>query len=117
MSGVRCALQNGNPGTMTLFPGRCFLAVDLPGEGQVNARMVPAVENMAYAVHKRPFARIGDAYTALIKWVDANGYRLCGAGREICLHFEFNKLGVIIYPSSEAKWTHLPLKKKNIPIQ
>ena len=62
------------------------VAVDLPGGDRVKARTLPAVENMACTVHSGPFSTIGDAYTAMIKWVDANGYRICGPGREIYLH-------------------------------
>ncbi|HVO72053.1 MAG TPA: MerR family transcriptional regulator [Aggregatilineaceae bacterium] len=61
------------------------LAADLPEGGRVKVRTLPPVESMACTVHKGPFTTISDAYTALIKWVDANGYRICGPGREVYL--------------------------------
>ena len=46
---------------------------------------LPAVETMACTVHAGPFVTINDAYTALMKWLDANGYRTVGPAREIYL--------------------------------
>jgi effector-binding domain-containing protein len=43
------------------------------------------VANRVGAIHKGPFATISEAYTALIRWADANGCRVCGAGHEIYL--------------------------------
>jgi effector-binding domain-containing protein len=41
---------------------------------------------VASAVHHGAFNRIGEAYTALLRWVEANRYRPSGPTREIFLH-------------------------------
>ena len=51
----------------------------------VKVHNLPAVETMACVVHTGPFATIGEAYDAIAKWVDQNGYHIVGPGREINL--------------------------------
>lgn len=46
---------------------------------------LPAVEKMTCVVHTGPFATIGEAYDALAKWIDQNGYQIVGPGRELNL--------------------------------
>src|SRR5512140_96213 len=46
--------------------------------GRIKIKTLPLVESMACAIHHGPFTSIGEAYTAIMKWVDANGYRVCG---------------------------------------
>jgi DNA-binding transcriptional MerR regulator len=41
---------------------------------------------VASAVHHGAFNRIGEAYTALLRWVEANRYHPCGPTRELFLH-------------------------------
>jgi len=41
---------------------------------------------MASVVHTRPFNTLNQAYNALMQWIQANGYRICGTNREIYLH-------------------------------
>jgi effector-binding domain-containing protein len=41
---------------------------------------------VASVVHYGAFNRIGEAYTALLRWVEANCYRPSGPTREIFLH-------------------------------
>ncbi len=40
---------------------------------------------MASVVHHGPFTTIGEAYTAIIKWIEVNGYRCVGPVREMYL--------------------------------
>jgi effector-binding domain-containing protein len=40
---------------------------------------------MACVVHHGPFTTIGEAYTAIMKWIEANGYRCVGPVREVYL--------------------------------
>ena len=42
--------------------------------------------SVASYVHHGPFNRIGEAYAALLRWVEANGYHPCGPTREVFLH-------------------------------
>ncbi len=53
--------------------------------GRFKVKSLPLVESMACTIHHGPFKTIGEAYTALLKWVDANGYRVVGPAREVYL--------------------------------
>jgi DNA-binding transcriptional MerR regulator len=46
---------------------------------------LPAVESMASIIHKGPFTGFASAYANLLKWIDANGYRINGPDRQIYL--------------------------------
>ena len=46
---------------------------------------LPAVETMACVVHTGPFATLPQAYDALAKWIDENGYQITGPARELNL--------------------------------
>ena len=52
---------------------------------RVKVHNLPEVETMACVVHTGPFATIGEAYDAIAKWVDQNGYQIVGPGREMNL--------------------------------
>ncbi len=54
--------------------------------GRVKSYLLPAVETAASTIHHGPFLTIGDAYKALIKWIETNGYTITGPGREIYLN-------------------------------
>jgi DNA-binding transcriptional MerR regulator len=61
------------------------IADDLkPGKG-VKVQTLPAVKAMACTVHAGPYVTLGEAYDAILKWVDKNGFQVTGAGREIYL--------------------------------
>lgn len=51
----------------------------------VQVHMLPAAETMAATLHHGPFTTLGEAYAALLNWVEGNGYRICGPGRELYL--------------------------------
>lgn len=63
-----------------------LIEADLAETGRVKVRTLPAVETMACTVHHGPFVTLNEAYDAIGKWIDANGYRICGPGREIYVH-------------------------------
>jgi len=44
---------------------------------------LPQVETMACVVHAGPFATLPEAYDALAKWIDENGYHIVGPAREL----------------------------------
>lgn len=58
----------------------------LPEDGMVHPGELPAVETMACAVHHGSFATLGRAYSALMAWIEGNGYRILGPHRELFLH-------------------------------
>jgi effector-binding domain-containing protein len=45
---------------------------------------LPAAE-VASAVHRGPYTELGPAIEAVLKWTEANGYRIIGPEREIYL--------------------------------
>jgi effector-binding domain-containing protein len=51
----------------------------------VKVQTLPAVDTMAYTVHNGPFATIDEAYKAVVKWINDNGYRIVGPSRELNL--------------------------------
>ncbi|HJR82232.1 MAG TPA: MerR family transcriptional regulator [Anaerolineales bacterium] len=53
--------------------------------GRVKVHDLPGIEKMACVVHTGPFATIGEAYDALAKWIDQNGYQIVGPWRELNL--------------------------------
>jgi DNA-binding transcriptional MerR regulator len=52
----------------------------------VEVHVLPAA-TMATTVHKGKFDTIGQAYDALMKWIEANGYRIAGSCREVYVKF------------------------------
>lgn len=56
----------------------------IPVAGRVKTRDL-AGANVASVIHHGPFTTIGEAYTALTRWVEANGYRIVGPSREVNL--------------------------------
>ncbi len=61
--------------------------VDAPvTDGRIKIYDLPEVETMASVVHHGSFDTLNQAYDALTIWIQANGYRINGADREIYLH-------------------------------
>lgn len=55
-----------------------------PGDAQVKISHLPAAE-MACVIHHGSYDDFGQAYQAIGAWIDSNGYRICGANREVYL--------------------------------
>lgn len=53
------------------------------GSQRVRVYELPGVEAVASVVHHGPFATLGNAYQALLAWIQANGYRTAGPTREL----------------------------------
>ncbi len=56
-----------------------------PSTQRVSVREIAGVEKMACVIHRGPYEAIGDAYAALMNWIEANGYRIIGPNREVYL--------------------------------
>jgi DNA-binding transcriptional MerR regulator len=57
-------------------------------EGQAHAHTIPAVEMVASAIYHGSydaFEKVREVYTTVGKWIEANGYKMAGAIREIYL--------------------------------
>jgi len=61
------------------------IEAELPESQRVKVYKLPAVDAMACVVHHGPFSTIGEAYDALMKWIDSNSYHITGPAREIYL--------------------------------
>lgn len=59
-----------------------------PGNDQVRVYELPSISELASAVHQGRLAAIGEAYQAILSWIQANNYRQTGPVREIYLRFE-----------------------------
>jgi DNA-binding transcriptional MerR regulator len=55
---------------------------------QVKVVELPAVETMTSALHHGSFSTISQAYNAILRWIEANGYRINGSTRELNLEYE-----------------------------
>lgn len=62
-----------------------FLKQAVPVTKPLTVRELPGV-TAASIVHHGAFNRIGEAYQAVLHWIDANGYRQAGPTRELFLH-------------------------------
>lgn len=70
-----------------------YAGVRLPGPVTASERVevfeLPGVEQMACAVHHGPYDEtLIQANTAILKWIDANGYRICAPTREVYLEYQ-----------------------------
>ena len=57
----------------------------VPERGRMRVHELPAA-TMAATVHHGAYNTIGDAHTAILTWIEANGYRIVGADREVYLY-------------------------------
>ena len=55
---------------------------------QVKVVELPVVETMASVIHHGSFSTMHQAYNALLKWIEANGYHISGPNRELNLEYE-----------------------------
>ena len=53
--------------------------------GRVQIVELPRVDAMATLVFKGPYIRLHEAYTAMLTWIEENGYAIQGYNREIYL--------------------------------
>ncbi len=58
----------------------------LPPDERITERTLPAIETAACVVHHGPFDSISQAYSAVHSWIEHNGYRIAGPGREVYHH-------------------------------
>lgn len=59
----------------------------------VFALTLPAVETMAVLTHQGPLSEIGIAYLALFKHIEADGYRISGARRDVVIRYAGSSQG------------------------
>lgn len=59
--------------------------LSLPNGRTLSVRDLPAVQSAASIIHIGSYDGLSATYQVLGKWIDANGYRIAGASREIYL--------------------------------
>jgi effector-binding domain-containing protein len=97
------------------------IAGDLPADNRITVHSLPGAESMACVVHSGSFATIGQAYDALAKWIDENGYQIVGPVRELNLKMpepienqnDPNTVNEIQFPVEKVQRTKQPGMKNN----
>lgn len=64
------------------------LAKAITSTDRMQVSEIEGAETMAATIHHGPFTQLKQAHEAVIRWAEANGYRLCGPSREIYLQYE-----------------------------
>lgn len=64
--------------------GVLYLKAPVPGNERVKVYELPAV-TVASVIHKGAYNQFTQAYEALLRWIEANGYTIVGPNREIYL--------------------------------
>jgi DNA-binding transcriptional MerR regulator len=59
--------------------------VELTASKRIKVQTLPAVDSMACTIHNGPFATLSEAYNAIGKWINENGYQIVGPCREFYL--------------------------------
>jgi effector-binding domain-containing protein len=59
------------------------VAGKVPGNSRVKLQEPPTVAQMACVVHHGDYSTVGQAYNAVMAWVDKNGYRITDCNREV----------------------------------
>ncbi len=72
------------------LPVETALPIDslIPKQDSVWVYELPGWDSMATVVHHGPFSSLGQAYNALLAWIEQNGYRIVGSTREVYLEYE-----------------------------
>jgi effector-binding domain-containing protein len=59
------------------------VAGKVPEGGRIKVRELPAIAQAASIIHEGGYEDIGGTYGQLLKWIEANGYRITGPVREV----------------------------------
>lgn len=80
----------------------------IPGSERIEVYQLHGVEQMACVVHHGPYDEtLIQANTAILKWIDANGYRIRPPTREIYLHYQVSG-----DPSQFVTEIQIPIEKE-----
>ena len=75
-------------------------------KGRIKVRELEPVK-AACIVHKGPFDSIGSVYESLMKWIEANGYRISGLAREVYI----KSMGQTKNPADYVTEIQIPVEK------
>ena len=62
-----------------------YLESAVPAQEPLTVYQLPQA-TVASVIHNGAFNRVGEAYEAVLRWIEANGYRPAGPARELFLH-------------------------------
>lgn len=65
------------------------ISAPVPDTARIKYREIPGA-TMVATVHKGSYENLRNAYSALLKWIEGNGYSPCGPNREIYLEGEWS---------------------------
>ena len=86
-----------------------MLRCRVPESGRMCVEELPAT-TMAATVHHGSYNTIGNAHEAVLKWIEANGYRIAGPDREIYL---YNAMPIRLDDPSYVTEIQYPVEKAN----
>ena len=61
------------------------ISKNIPNAGRISVYELPGLEQAACTIYKGPYEDIGEAYSAIMSWVESNGYQITGPDRELYL--------------------------------
>jgi effector-binding domain-containing protein len=79
----------------------------IPGSGRVKVYELPGIEQAACTIYKGSYEAIGEAYNALMAWIQTNGYQITGPDRELY----FTNPNEVKDPSENVTEIQFPVKK------
>ncbi|GAC1548318.1 MAG: MerR family transcriptional regulator [Herpetosiphon sp.] len=60
----------------------------IPESDRVKMATIEGAANMASVIHHGNFDGLSNAYQAILRWIEANGYQVCGHNRELYLQYD-----------------------------
>jgi effector-binding domain-containing protein len=84
-----------------------ILRCRVPESGRMHVHELPAA-TMAATVHHGSYNTLGEAHVAILKWIEANGYRIAGPDREVYL---YNSMPIRLDDPSYVTEVQYPVEK------
>ena len=81
---------------------------EIPSSGRIKVYELPGVDQAACIIYRGRYEDIGQAYNALMAWIEANGYRIAGPDRELY----FTDPIKVKDPSENVTEIQFPVKKE-----
>ncbi len=92
-----------------VLQGHAPQSVTVPSGRTLTTRALPAVATMATAVRTGPTPLSSGCYHAIGNWIESNGYRMAGVGREVFLQLKPNDLESMVvevqFPVERAEFS------------
>lgn len=82
--GIALYFDDGS-GTDVRIEAAAPVAGPIPAGDGVKVYELAGVPTMACLIHRGAFDSISQSYQAITRWIEANGYRVCGPSREVYL--------------------------------